>query len=216
MKAACWHNSYWRIFCSWQIQNCFVSEISKTNRCFEIMCFGYWGVCWGGGNCSVPCHGKRCPREAQKCSDPEVVLQFPAVCDTLLLHPFWEGAWRWCKLGFPSSIVDLGLPGDVVFTCTNQRAPFEILGAFRQDSGDQYCHTELKPQWHLYRWMAIKTYCGILILHRLEHVLTLGTCIISISASLVVRGLFIKYFSIYLNFPVHFWACAFLGSQFLF
>lgn len=169
-----------------------------------------------GGTCSVPCHGKRCPREAQKCSDPEVVLQFPAVCDTLLLQPFWEGAWHWCKLGFPSYIADLGLPGDVVFTCTNQRAPFEILGAFRQDSGDQYCHTELKPQWHLYRWMAIKTYSGILILHRLEHVLTLGTCIISISASLVVRGLFIKYFSIYLNFPVHFWACAFLGSQFLF
>lgn len=49
MGAPWWHNSYTRIFCPWQIKNCFVSEINKTSCCFEITCFGYWRVYWSGG-----------------------------------------------------------------------------------------------------------------------------------------------------------------------
>lgn len=64
VQAACWHNSCSRIFCSWQIQNCFVSEMNKTSWCFEIMCFGYWGVCWGGGKLFSALSWKEVPQRS--------------------------------------------------------------------------------------------------------------------------------------------------------
>lgn len=73
----------------------------QQDNVFEIMCFGYWRVAWGGGNCSVPCHGKRCCREAQEGSDTEVVLRFSAPVAAACTHSGRELSIGASK-GFPS------------------------------------------------------------------------------------------------------------------
>lgn len=200
MSAACWHISYSRIFCSWQIQNCFVSVVNKTSWCFEVMCCSYWGVCWAGGKLFCAFSWKevlqRSPGRQWHWSGSLVLSS----CDLLLLLApvlggslvlvqagislLGSGSWltRWCCIYLyksKSSLADSGCCQAGQLRLLLSWYPAEITVAFVQANE-----------------MAIKTSHAILILHRLERVLSLGTCIISFSSSLIVAGPFIKYFSI--------------------
>lgn len=169
-----------------------------------------------GGNCSVPRHGMRCSREAQKGSDTKVVLQFSAL---------WAAAAP--ILGGSSALVqaEISFLGSVccttrwccIYLHKSKELPFRLwVHSGRIVEANTVVWYPAETTVAFAQVNSNKNFSWNLILLRFEHVLTLGTCITSFSASLIVMASFIKYLSTYLNFPIHFWACAFLGSQFLF
>lgn len=219
MRAACWHNFYSRISCSWQIENCFVSEINKTSWCFEIMFWLLGSVLeWGvGGNCSVPWSWKevaqRSPERQWHWSGSSVLSRSVTCCccscsgGSLVLVQagislLGSGSWltrRCCIYVYKSksSLSDSGCFQARIVEATVTWYPAAITMAFIQAN-----------------WMATKTSHGTLIFVRNGTHIKSWNMYYFLSASLIVTGPFIKYFSAYLNFPIHAWA--FLGSQFLF
>lgn len=168
--------------------------------CFEIMCSGYCGVCWGGA--------AEKPRRAVTLKSFFGSQQRVTWC--CCLHLLWEGVGCCASWDFP--------PRQWILAYQVMYLPVqikELLFRFWVLSGRVIeDNTVMIPRWN-HNGICTGKWNGNKNSWDLDFTQT-GTCIISFSASLIITGPFYKYFSIYLNFPICFWAYAFLGSQFLF